>query len=212
MRRCVCEMHKRTASACTRVYIHASRRDKSRRAIEACPPLPKSKFPWYRNRLLWKTSHQSAPKRISNMKQCEISVRQTLHVSRRGGDWNLASLSCRDVTFLPILRRRSGAACYNWLRSFTSFTFQTSSGRLFPSPTPLLSSPQYFLMLCRARVGGVFWLFDLEPKYSPCRHLVLSTKNSPTITLALSYPRWQSSYLWSKRHVWVQGAEILQAK
>lgn len=83
-----------------------------------------------------------------------------------------------------------------------------------PPAAPSSSPPRSTSWCCAGHVLEVFsgCLTWPEPKYSPCRHLVLSTKNSPTITPALSYPRWQSSYLWSERHVWVRGAETLQAK
>lgn len=80
--------------------------------------------------------------------------------------------------------------CDDWLRICKTSHFLILE--IKSSPPPSLLSLQYFLMLCRARVRGVSWMFDLAgPNYSPCRHLVLCTKNSPTITLALSYPHWQ---------------------
>lgn len=66
----------------------------------------------------------------------------------------------------------------------------------FKKSSPLLSSLPPSAALPAAVQGTCWrcfravWLGRVQLQYSPCRHLVLCTNNSPTITPALSYSHW----------------------
>lgn len=61
------------------------------------------------------------------------------------------------------------------------------------APSSPGSSLQYFLERCRARVGGVSWVFDLagaHPFSLQASGALHKEKKSPAVNLVLSYPHW----------------------
>lgn len=70
-----------------------------------------------------------------------------------------------------------------------------------PQPHPLPDAVQGTCWRCSLAV----WL-GCNQRFSPCRRLLLSTKNAPTITPALSFSfcTWQTWCLRSMRRVWAQ--------